>query len=117
MSINESLDAPQIATMRRGDIDGLRIDYSDYLRDAETVSSIVSVTITGVSTAAAVVSSAAPSTGALTILGQSVGAGKAVTFTLTIASTATAGPYTAEIRSLTSDTRTAYRRVGFSVVE
>tara|TARA_Y100000593_G_scaffold16150_1_gene32030 strand:+ start:644 stop:997 length:354 start_codon:yes stop_codon:yes gene_type:complete len=116
MAINDALDAPQKPTLRKGDVDGFRVDMTDYLRSTETISSVTSVTVTGVSTGAITVASAAASTGALTILGQSVGAGQAITFNVTVASTATVGTYEATIKAVTSDSRTGHRRVAFTVV-
>ena len=115
MTLDDAIDAPQIQTLRQGDTDGVRIDYTDYLRSGETLSSVTSVTITGGSTNVTP-SAAAVSTGSLTILGQTVDTAKAVTFTVTVGSTAAAGLYTATVTAATSNSRTGVRRVGFNVV-
>ena len=113
--IEHGLDAAQIQYMRAGEVDGVRVDYSDYLRSGETLASVSSVAITGNSTGV-VVSGAAVSTGALVILGQSVEASKAVTFNLTAGSTAAAGFYVCTVTAVSSNSRTSKRRVGFQLV-
>ena len=115
MVLNDALDAPQNQTLRKGDTDGVRLSYADYLRTGETVSSVGSVTVTGESTAVTV-ASAAVSTGAVTVLGVSVGAGAVVTFNVVAGSTATAGQYEATVTATTSASRISVRRVGLTVV-
>tara|TARA_R100000458_G_C8257285_1_gene233253 strand:- start:549 stop:899 length:351 start_codon:yes stop_codon:yes gene_type:complete len=115
MVLNDSLDAPQNQTLRKGETDGVRVDYTDYLRTGETISSVGSVAITGESTAVTV-ASAAVSTGALSVLGASVAAGAAVTFNVVAGSTATSGHYEATITATTSTSRISVRRIGLTVV-
>jgi hypothetical protein len=113
--LDNALDAPQIQTMRAGETDGVRVDYTDYLRSGETISSITSVTITGESTAVTS-ASAAVTTAAVTILGNSVTTANALTFTLTATSTATVGSYEATIIAVSSASRTSKRKIGFNVI-
>tara|TARA_R100000808_G_C2126091_1_gene136335 strand:+ start:356 stop:706 length:351 start_codon:yes stop_codon:yes gene_type:complete len=115
MTLDDALDAPQIQTLRQGDTDGVRIDYSDQLRSGETLSSVTSVSITGGSTNVTA-SAAAVSSTTLTILGQTVAAANAITFTVTVGSTAAAGLYTATVTAATSNSRTMVRRSGFNIV-
>ena len=115
MSLNSSIDAPQWQTVRAGDTSGARVDYTDQLRTGETISSITSITLTGESTAVTA-SAAAASTGALAILGSTVSAGAAVTFTITATSTASPGAYYATVTSVTTASQVMVRKVGISVV-
>lgn len=115
MALDESLDPRERQTMRAGDTDGVRVSYADYLRTGETVSSVSAIEITGTSTNISV-SSAAVSTGALAILGTSVAAGAAVTFTVAATTAATAGLYEVTLTTATTNSRTARRRVGINVV-
>ena len=115
MGLDESLDPRERQTIRAGDTDGVRISYADYLRSGETLSSISSIEITGTSTNISV-SSAAVSTGVLTILGTSVAASEAVTFTVAATTAATAGLYQVTLPTAPSHSRTAKRRLGINVV-
>ena len=115
MAFDESIDARERQTVRAGDTDGVRVSYTDYLRAGETLSSVSSIEITGTSTNITV-SSAAVSTGVLTILGASVPAAQAVTFTVSPTTAATAGLYQVTLTTATSTSRTAKRRLGINVV-
>ena len=74
------------------------------------------ISVTGTSTNITV-TSAAVSTGALTIAGKSVPAGEAVTFTVAPTTAATAGLYEVSVTTATSDSRVAIRRCGINVVK
>ena len=115
MALDFGLDAPQIQHIRQGETDGCRLDYTDYLRSGETISSVSLVEITA-GTSAATIAGAAVSTGSLTILGNTVSAAAAVTFSVTVGSTARVGLYEATVRTTTTASRVAKRRVGFQVV-
>lgn len=115
MAIDKAIDAPERQTIRAGDTDGVRLSYAKYLRSGETLSSISSVEITGTSTNISV-SGASVSTGALTINGKSVAAAEAVTLTVTPTTAASIGLYQISLKTVTSDSRTAIRRLNVSVV-
>lgn len=115
MALDESLDPRERQTIRAGDTDGVRVSYAEYLRAGETVSSVSAIEITGTSTNISV-SSAAPSTAILKILGLSVAVAEAVTFTVAATTSATAGLYEVALTTASSASRTAIRRVGINVV-
>jgi hypothetical protein len=115
MGLDESIDARERQTIRAGDTDGVRLSFADYLRTGETLSSVSSIEITGTSTNITV-TGAAVSTGALTILGKSVAAANAVTFTVAPTTAATVGLYQVTLTTATSNSRVAKRRIALNVV-
>ena len=116
MVLDADLDSPNIQSVRQGEVEGARVDFTNHLREGETLSSVSSIAIQGPSTAAVTAASAAVSTSSLNVLTASASAGTVVTFALTAGSTASVGKYEALITVVTSSSRTLKRKIGMLVV-